>query len=262
MINTYILLDEEEYRYLQNNDDFMELMKSSKFDMSLIKISDESKKEMKYSEKLVPKKNDSPTKSPTKQRKSFRDMFFPVKERTLEKIDENEELVILRRQNSRIKSRLRNIKLREENYENSKELLVPNPIFLTAIKGQESLYNEFQKGLMLKNTRKNNATMLTLVFITLIKLLISLGIRNDHFIKGTFTFGLVIAFLIMMLLFILVKDKFMQLERKYYTYPLLFILIFGIIAIIIENHYSKSDIFDKVTLLHIMSIILFGSRLK
>lgn len=261
-------MDEEEYRYLQTNPDFMELMKNSKLDLSLIKSSDESKKEsLRISEKLYPQKNESPSKSAGKQRKSFRDMLFSsMREKPLDKIDENEELVIPKsRRNSMIKTRLRNVKIKKQTYENTienKELLILNPIFLTATKDQEALYNEFEKAVMLKNTSKNNATMLILFFVTLFKLLISLGIRTQYFYDQALTFCLILAFLTMLLIFIVFKGKLIGKNKKYYTHILLIILIFGIQVIILENYYVKSDIFDKITLLHVMSIILCGSRLK
>jgi len=269
LINTYILLNEDEYHHLENNSDFIELMKNSNLDLNIIKSQENKSRSNSpthhHSDKIETFKIEESPKKGGSKRKSFKDMLFAIKEKSVQKIDENEELISLKR-NTRIKNRIEKYKMSEDNYENvqeNKELLVPNMIFLTASKNQEVLYNEFQKGLLMKNTKRNNITLISLFFVTLIKLVISSEIRNDFFLYGDATFNLLISFLILILLFIIFKEKaFVKNLRKYYSYILMGILIFGIQVIIVENHYAKSELFEKITLLHIMTIILFGSRLK
>ena len=259
MINTYILLDEGEYQYLQNNSDFMELTKNSKLDFTSLKLTENMASIRLYENKNSPKKDELKT---LPKKKSLKELNFSIKEKSLQKVDENEELIGDIKFKHRVISKF---KMNDDVYHNikeDKELLIPNLFFLTASKNQEALYEEFQKNLLTKNKTRNNMTLLLMFFITLIKLLISLGIRSDYYLYSTFTFILIVVFLVLLLLFILLKEKLINSQKKYYTSMLLGILIYGIQAIIIENHYLVTPLIEKITLLHLMTIIIFGSRLK
>lgn len=282
-MSTYILLDAGEYQYLKNNKDFKEIMKNSKISFSLIQSEEEKSYQEIDSKKPISEfldvtfnnnyadllKSESPKKplSPSKfsLRKSIREFFFPMKETILQKVDENEEF-IGNRSKKRFKNRMKNLTFlkSKDNLESSdeKKLLQINRISLLPKKGQQILYEQFQKLFREKNSNNDKWSMNFLLIVSLIKLFASLGIRSSYFINGYTTFALNLIFLIALTLLKFYQIRKKEIYNKYYTFFVFIILVYEIQVLIIENHYVRSDLFDKLTLLHIMMIVLFGTRLK
>lgn len=292
-MNTYILLDSEEFELLQNDKDFKNVMQHSKLNLPVFspKLNPNSERISKIErppisefpicntekirfadiiEEKIPDSQKNLPKSKSFFRKSIfeiKDFFFPLKEANLKKIDEKEEL-ISKKKNREIRNRIKQYSFkRGETYENSFEmmpLLKVNKFFLIPKKGQESLYWEFQKVFLEKNASINKIALWSLIVVSLIKLFLSLGIRSNFFINGYITFALVLLFLFLLLLNILFRGHILlKYQKKNYSALLLVLtLIYGILVLIIENHYVRNNFFDKLTLIHIMTINMVGSRLK